>query len=389
VDYSEVLEKYLYRIARGDLHDTTSVLPLLVKTNVYFLGKDISTDSGEIDQARFSLPVRKKNDKNYVPVFLNRNRNNQPQPGGDSHFVEIPGYSLLQSLPGGFGLIIEPMTSLEVTFSSDVINDFCKDVINSEGDNTFHVESSSDANVNSQNKERNTNEVTQIDNSKIRYLHPNDLNFQAKDINTSLKEDSFNFGDDIRFNLFNETVNITKDLEIDDVERVRIGPSGRARQSNLENTDKKNSGKESSGSDQIIMPDVENRLLKVIDTFSSIEEAYSIHHTSSHSELVLGVLANPWGSDERFNFVEQVAKVAKDMYGYAGAIEVYDDLYDTHSKSWDLFKMISPFYSKDIDLKASSLSRKIEFDEVLNKPVSIKDSMSRLTKSGFKFFGKS
>jgi hypothetical protein len=399
LDYSEVLEKYLYRIARGDLLDTTSVLPLLVKTNVYILAKDLPGGSNGSDEIiKISLPVRKKNNKNYVPVFLNKTRNSQPQPGGESHFVEIAGQVLVQSLPGDFGLIVEPMTSLEVTFTPEIIARFREDEFDTADDTSSlssenSVDDTYDERSGSHDQERH---ASHSENSKIRYLRPNDVNLELQENKSSLPEEDSGFGEGLRFNLFEEPENLSDSFENeeeeDDDERVRIGPGGRTRKSTLRNSSSEKGEKKLRDSDNVPVSDVEDRLLRVIAKYPSIEEAYSIQHNSSHSEWVLGILANPWGSDERFNLVEQVAKVAKDIYGYAGAIEVYDDLYDTHSKSWDLFKMISPFYSKDSDFKASSLSQEIELDEDENdenKAGSIKDSMTRLTRSGLKFFGKS
>ncbi len=350
MNYTEVLEKYLYRIARDELSDIDSVLPLLRKATIFVLGKAGNED----DESRVDLfiPLRKKSGVNLVPVFLANTRNFQPQPYGEYDFFEIPGESLLQVLPPNYGIIIEPMTSLEVLFTPEML-----------GNGTSPAQPSD--NLQTRN------------DSKVRYLNPLD----SKQPVESGSADDSSFDTEMSFDLFgtsdirmeDEPGNGMMEVSRDDDEKIRIRRG------------RKKSWAANPESGSVNSYEIEARLVKLVRGFDAIQEAYSITQKTAHSEWVLGVLAEPWGSDDRFRLIESVARISQEFYGYAGAIEVYDDLNDTHSKSWELFKMIPPFYSRDIDVASSSLLSNIE---KLDEKPGIKESVSKLTKSGFRLFGR-
>lgn len=371
MNYSEVLEKYLYRIARDELSDTVSVLPLFKKAKVFVLGKfkskdlDANISSQSLENISLVLPIYNKNEKLLLPVFLQSQRPSQPQPNENFEFIEILGESLLSVLPDNYGIIIEPMTSLEVIFTADTLIEY----FSSRG----HVSLVDNTTVDSLDPKNELFEKTSIDeqdkdfknDSKIRYLRPVEVKVEAE--NSKAK----NFEAE-HFSLFDKPDNdFYNDSYIEDDDKIRLSPR------------KKTASKENISNIRSAY-DLEERLIELLSRFDSVSEAYLLPHNTEHSECVLGVLSESWSSDERFQLAEQIAKVSQDFYSYAGGIEVYDDLHDTHSKSWELFKMIPPFYSKEIGVTTyQPLNSDIEISE--SKLVS---PIEKIKKSGFKFFGR-
>jgi len=323
LNYSEVLQKYLLRIARGELLETSSVLPL-VKAAKIFLPQIKNSDHDGI--VKVTLPLINKDGQKYLPIYLSRS-NSLSYSGTMTNLrdqlndpVEIKGDTLFQVLPNGYGIIIEPSSSLEVIFTQNKIQNF----IHPDG-----IE------VSEQEEQTNKQETTEIPDLQVISggKDSSSNGTQIKPLSTIEKE------------LENELDPITSKFQIYTLEKD---------------------------------------LSEILDSFNSVSEAYILEHNSPHSEIILGLLAKNGTGDERFRVIESVALLSKQIFGYAGAIEVYDDLHDTHSSSWDLFKMIPPFFTKQ-DLK-ETLNEQLE---ITSEKRGIRGSMSRLSRSGLKLFSSS
>jgi hypothetical protein len=388
LNYTEILEKYLYRIARDELSDISSVVPLLEKASVYVLGA--CNEDPSDNSVRIHIPVRNKSNYNLVPVFLDKTRNFQPQPHGEYDFLEIQGDALLKSIPSDYGLIIEPMTSLEVIFPPSMLHS--AEIPATER----HIHEESDTILDAGSVKRGsevveesyTDESGASVSSKVRYLRASDFRQHSeadeKDESESVSEMNFRLFDSHPGSDFYDADSpdeSTSPETSQDDERIWIRPSGKK---NLEGI------REDTESKTSISYDIEERFLQVVRKFEHIQEAYSVPYATAHSEWVMGVLADPWSSDERFELIESIAKISQEFYGYAGAVEVYDDLNDTHSKSWELFKMISPFYSRDLESPYTPLSSSIEREHSRQheEKSGIRESVNKITKSGFRLFGR-
>lgn len=484
MNYSEILEKYLYRIARDELSEVSDVLPLLRKSLIYVLASSTSSalpNDNSSPKVDLQLPLRKKAGHSLVPVFLNKTRNFQPQPYGSYEFYEILGESLLQVLPQDHGIIIEPMTSLEVIFSPEMIHTKKEIVTNnistetSVGDSHeesslteinsehFHtsdevtednsIQDTYDTNLRSETSmiessntptvtdwkrvvvkeegslssrvidvfahQENNNEgidgavqtAKMSDTAKVRYLMPSDFKSEESQKTPS-------FGDNINLDIFSneqsdhqeikdvyhETVssdlseydlksadNLVSHIHSEDEEeKIRIAPRRRVEPQTNIVEDSRSLNDISQDTNNEDFSEIEEKLLEIVKRFTSIQEAYTVAHPTDHSERVMGVLSDIWNADERFQLTEAVARISQVTYGYAGAIILYDDLHDIHSSSWELFKMMSPFYVKELDQKEASnsvdsLSSQIEKME--DKGI-LKSSVNKITRTGFRLFGR-
>ena len=95
------------------------------------------------------------------------------------------------------------------------------------------------------------------------------------------------------------------------------------------------------------VPGVELQLREILADFPAVSEAYLVYTNHPERAAVLGILTDDrLNSDSRFGIVEQIAMAAKKHFGAAGAIEVYDDLYQRNTRSWELFRSIKPLYSR-------------------------------------------
>lgn len=95
------------------------------------------------------------------------------------------------------------------------------------------------------------------------------------------------------------------------------------------------------------IPGVEHQLREILADFPAVSEAYLVYTDHPERAAVLGLLTDDrLNSDSRFGIVEQIAMAAKKHFGAAGAIEVYDDLYQRNTRSWELFRSIKPLYSR-------------------------------------------
>jgi hypothetical protein len=76
-----------------------------------------------------------------------------------------------------------------------------------------------------------------------------------------------------------------------------------------------------------------------------IQRAYFVDSSSAEGEGgVLGIFVNALSQDERYELTKAVASISKTYFGYAGAIEVYDNLVDSKSSSREMFDSFVPFY---------------------------------------------
>ncbi|MCB0360556.1 MAG: hypothetical protein KDD44_12995, partial [Bdellovibrionales bacterium] len=88
-----------------------------------------------------------------------------------------------------------------------------------------------------------------------------------------------------------------------------------------------------------------NIMRSLVRGFPEIAEAYYLNAEHEHAEGVLGLLTYGMSSERRFQLIADVAELSRNVFGEAGAIEVYDDLHEPQSGSWELFQMLVPFYS--------------------------------------------
>ena len=319
MNYSEVLQKYLLRIARGELNETSSVLPLVKAAKIYLPQVNYKDENGIV---KVTFPTVVKEGHKLIPIYLSRS-NSATYSGTLTNLktqlhdpIELKGETLFQVLPIEYGIIIEPSSSLEVLFDKDKLHNFIE--------------------------------------ANIRTYATNKT--QHNDVNSAIENQSA-AEESPSFTVLNGGKESKQELQKAETE--------------LELKQKFSISK------------IQLDLKLILTEYPSIIEGYILEHSSPHSELILGLLAKEWLGDERFRVIESVAVLAKQVFGYAGAIEVYDDLNDTHSSSWDLFKSLPPFYTTETNLIEPTLSEQIE---ITPEKRGIRGSMSKLTKSGFRLF---
>lgn len=382
MNYSEVLQKYLLRFARGELKDTTTILPLL-KTAKVFLPQTKNIDFKNLVKVTF--PVINKNNQKLIPIYLSRS-NSTTYSGTLTNLktqildpIEMKGGSLLEILPADFGIIVEPSSSLEVIFDYITLKNF------EESSKITHSYKESKNSPNISRKEK----TDRVDTISRKYSDLENRSWQKKPESQVANEILENEKPISQDNSFSSDNLINKQIEPIFDEREEIS-------SNSINLHVITGGKDlpEEASEEMLdefsekiksrfdISNLEEELRSLFPSFQRIEEAYLLEHSSPHSELVLGLLIKDWIEDERFRIIESIAMISKQIFGYAGAIEVYDDLYDSHSNSWDLFKMISPFYVNE--KISTSLAEKIEVLSEKNRK-GIRGSMSKLTKTGLRF----
>jgi len=116
VNYAEVLEKYLYRIARGELRDLDPLIPL-IPPSILFM--PVISESSEGKKTNITLPIIERLNKKYLPIFLRKSHLLASYEKLKVSSQEIKGETLLEVLPTTLGLLFEPNSSLEVTFSRE------------------------------------------------------------------------------------------------------------------------------------------------------------------------------------------------------------------------------------------------------------------------------
>jgi len=91
----------------------------------------------------------------------------------------------------------------------------------------------------------------------------------------------------------------------------------------------------------------EQELQLVFSGYPEVREAYYFEQAGIVPEGALGLLTENLSSERRFTLIAEIGEVARNCYGFVGAIETYDDLHSTHSNSWTLFSPLTPFYVYD------------------------------------------
>lgn len=379
LNYSEVLQKYLLRVARGELNDTTTILPLLKAATLY-LPQTKTVDFNSI--VKITFPLVHKNNQQLIPVYLSKS-NSSTYSGTLTNLkaqildpIEIKGEMLLDVIPPEFGLIVEPSSSLEVIFDYHTIKHFL------EGMQSYKFHRRKSTNTRSQTAKDTEEKIPAIN-----------ANPALEDIYTPLSQ-QVTVEPEPNPRVTDTDIPIYAFQSTDTKNKVSPTQESSVNLHVITGGKDSSTGKDSIGIEEMIdelsakaharfdISKLERELINIVSSYSGVEEAYLLEHASPHSELILGLLVKDWVEDERFRIVESVAIVSKDMFGYAGAIEVYDDLNDTHSSSWDLFKMIPPFYTRETNAEEKTTTPPSDED---NKR-GLRGSMSRLTKTGLKFF---
>lgn len=114
--------------------------------------------------------------------------------------------------------------------------------------------------------------------------------------------------------------------------------------------------------------EVEDSLGTILPYYPDISEAYYFPSVSEECEGVLGIMAGNLEPEVRYNLISDVAEIARDIYGEAGAIYVYDDLHIPGACSQRLFEGLSPFYIKDrVQITHSATPRKNTLANLLKR----------------------
>ena len=170
-----------------------------------------------------------------------------------------------------------------------------------------------------------------------------------------------------------------------------------SREEIFRNVSNENSSLVSRDSGELVA-EVTSELRQVLVNFAEVQEAYYQEVDSDHTHAVIGLLSNRVTAEKRFHLIDDIAEISRKYYGVAGAIEVYDDLDNTTSASWDLFKAIAPFYtqeqaaalreSSEGELAAEiSVSSESDKSENLTSFEKKKDAWEDILKKGSKLLG--
>lgn len=90
-------------------------------------------------------------------------------------------------------------------------------------------------------------------------------------------------------------------------------------------------------------------LTELLAQYPEVKEAYFLETHEEYSEAILGLLTDGLSVERRFVIITEIGEIARAYYGYAGAIECYTDLHAPHTSSWELFKLLNPFYLSSAD----------------------------------------
>lgn len=103
-----------------------------------------------------------------------------------------------------------------------------------------------------------------------------------------------------------------------------------------------------------------SELKKSLSRYPLIQRAYFVDSSSPEGDGgVLGVFVSTLSQDERYELAHSVAAISKTYFGYAGAIEVYDNLLDSKPNSREMFDSFVPFY----------FSEEIGFEDLLSEQI--------------------
>ncbi len=293
MNYAEVLEKYLYRIARGELRDLEPLIPL-IPPSILFIPVIEEKSLGV--ESHIRLPMIERASKKYLPVFLRKSHVLATYEKLKVVPQEVRGETLLMTLPHNVGILFEPNSSLEVAFD---VSDF----------------GYSDAEYNESKEE--------IEDSSISAFVP-------------------------------ELPSALEDLFSDDAPKA---------------------------SPFVEIKKLEYVLRMELSKFNEVLEAFLLPFTSSYSDAILGVLREEIDDERRYELSEAIARVSNEFYGYAGAIEIFDDLQDPNSSAWGKFQTEAPFYKRENITDQLEISKTVE-----SRKDGIFKSLGGLKKSGFKLF---
>ena len=95
-------------------------------------------------------------------------------------------------------------------------------------------------------------------------------------------------------------------------------------------------------------------LASVLERTPEVEEGYFEPSVGGTAQAALGLLTKRLSAERRFLLIDEIAEISRRFYGSAGAIEVYDDLHLGTSSSWELFKALAPFYTRETQEPALS-----------------------------------
>jgi len=292
VNYAEVLEKYLFRIARGELSDLDSLVPL-IPPSVFYMPVLSEVLSG--NNISIKLPVVERSNRNYLPIFIRRSHLLASYDKLKVSAQEIRGDTLLEVLPVNFGVLFEPNSSLEVSFDRK------------------------------------------------------DLGLEEPDSVTVMNEEAYS-------SLEPKLPEALEDLF---------------------------SGNQPKSVSLVEIKKLEEVLRADLSSFEEVLEAFFMPHVSSYSDAILGLLREEMDDERRYDLSESVAKTSTDFYGYAGAIEIFDDLINPDSNAWTNFQSETPFYKRDKITDRIEISKT---DSMGRKKDGLFGSLENFRRSGLKIF---
>jgi len=124
-----------------------------------------------------------------------------------------------------------------------------------------------------------------------------------------------------------------------------------------------------------ISAELHSALSSLMSRHPSVSEAYLTFGDGNSAEFLLGLLYRSVSPGDRFNLLSEIADIASSQLGEISAIEVYDDLYLSHSGSWILFNALTPFYvaeqasiNEHSPLVAQATSLRKEIEQVPEAP---------------------
>ena len=112
----------------------------------------------------------------------------------------------------------------------------------------------------------------------------------------------------------------------------------------------------------------------ILARFPGVEEGYFVESVEGETRGIVGLLTNGLNIEERFLLVCKIAELSRNEFGASSALDVFDDLHDENSSSWELFKAYTPFYEK-VD------NRKKELPEI--EAVKLIDTIEAIPEDGY------
>lgn len=88
-------------------------------------------------------------------------------------------------------------------------------------------------------------------------------------------------------------------------------------------------------------------LTLLLQNTKEVAEAYYLDTEASEIEGSLGLFTDALEEDVRFSLMQQLGKLSKEHFGAAGALDIYTDLSQRSSYSWELFSPLTPFYVRE------------------------------------------